>query len=58
MILDALQSLDSSALGSFRSIVNPAAHWQVAAIRGFSDAEVFLTALVLVVLWLLSLIHI
>ena len=52
MILDTLQSLDASALESFRSLVNPAAHWQVAAIRGFADAEVLLTALVLVALWM------
>lgn len=52
MILDTLQSLDASALESFRSLVNPSSHWQVAAIRGFADAEVFLTALVLVGLWL------
>lgn len=51
MILDTLQSLDASALASFRSIVDPASHWQIALVRGFSDAEVLLTALVLVALW-------
>lgn len=52
MILDALQSLDAAALGSFRSLIDPQSTWQVALVRGFADIEVFLTVFVLVAGWL------
>lgn len=52
MILDTLQSIDVRALNAFRSFVDQNSVWQVATIRAFSDAEVVLTALLLVALWL------
>ena len=52
MILDTLQSLDASALESFRSLVDQESAWQVRLIHLFADVEVFVTVLVLVGGWL------
>lgn len=52
MILDTLQSFDSAALASFRSIIDPLSAWQIGLVHAFADAEVVLVAFVLVGLWL------
>lgn len=52
MILDTLQSFDSTALVSFRSLVDPSSAWQTGLVHAFADIEVVLVAFVLVGLWL------
>lgn len=52
MILDTLQSFDSAALASFRSLVDPSSPWQTGLVHAFADIEVVIVAFVLVGLWL------
>ncbi len=52
MLLETLQSADVAALNALRSLIDPNSGWQVALVRFFSDVEVLVTAILLVVLWL------
>lgn len=51
-ILDTLHSLDSAALESVRSVIDPSSPWQIRLVHVFSEIEVILVAIVLVGIWL------